>query len=337
MKWGNAIKITILLISIVYSHTGVAQTAVGGNSRFYADNVKRVDDIIKVIRAFCDSIKPVEVTEKNIKSDRKNILYVNKVYNTVTSDKAFAQETKKNDLIQTSSLNAGLIGFREYKFYPPNGYLDMSIILTVIDDNILYKKVNILSPLKRKCAADDRPIPFFDFMYLQKEIVPLIDFPIKSCTNCDSLKVDTLYQSVFNEMAKKYPAYKFAPIGTTEPVKQLIFNNVYLQTSTYNNKVVPDIMVQLIKLEEYDAIKSLLYSPNQLMAVNAYEALVYLKSKVQLPIDAPTDSKMKEILNSSTQIPVYCGRDCKPTNFAYNTLKIKEKDIFDKYTAAFGE
>ena len=155
MKWGNAIKITILLISIVYSHTGVAQTAVGGNSRFYADNVKRVDDIIKVIRAFCDSIKPVEVTEKNIKSDRKNILYVNKVYNTDTSDKAFAQETKKNDLIQTSSLNAGLIGFREYKFYPPNGYLDMSIILTVIDDNILYKKVNILSPLKRKCAADD--------------------------------------------------------------------------------------------------------------------------------------------------------------------------------------
>jgi hypothetical protein len=171
-------------------------------------------------------------------------------------------------------------------------------------------------------------------MYLQKEMVPLIDFPIKSCTSCDSLKVDTLYQSVFNEMAKKYPAYKFSPTGTREPVKQLIFNNAYLQISTYNNKVVPDIMAQLIKLEEYDAIKSLLYSPNQLMAINAYEALIYLKSKVQLPIDAPTAAKMKEILNSSTQIPVFCGRDCKPTNFAYNTLKIKGKDIIDKYQAS---
>jgi hypothetical protein len=135
-------------------------------------------------------------------------------------------------------------------------------------------------------------------------------------------------------MAKKYPAYKFSPIGTTEPVKQLIFNNVYLQVSTYNNKVVPDLMVQLIKLEEYDAIKNLLYSPNQLMAINAYEALVYLKSKVQLLIDAPTDSKMKETLNSSTQIPVFCGRDCKPTNLAYNTLKMKEKDIVEKYQTA---
>jgi hypothetical protein len=337
MKWVNAIKVTVLLIFLAYAHPGFSQTAVGGTSRFYADNVKRVDDIIKVIRAFCDSIKPVEVSERNLKFDKKNILYVNNLFNAVTSDKAFAQETKKNDLIQTSSLNAGLIGFREYKFYPPNGYLDMSVVLTVIDDHILYKKVNILSPLKRKCAADDRPIPFFDFMYLQKEIVPLIDFPLQSCTNCDSLKVDTLYQAVFNEMAKKYPAYKFAPIGTTEPVKQLIFNNVYLQVSPYNNKVVPDIMVQLIKLEEYDAIKNLLYSPNQLMAVNAYEALVYLKSKVQLPIDAPTNAKMKEILNSSTQIPVFCGRDCKPTNFTYNTLKIKAKDINDKYTTAFGE
>ena len=331
MKWVNAIKVTVLLIGIAYTHPGFAQTSMGSTSRFYDENVKQVDDVIKVIRAFCDSIKPVQVSDRNIKFDKKNILYVNNLFNKVTSDKAFAQETKKNDLIQTSSLNAGLIGYREYKFYPPNGYLDMSIVLTVMDDHILYKKVCILSPLKRKCAADDRVIPFFDFMYLQKEIVPLIDFPIKNCTNCDSLKVDTLYQPVFNEMAQQYPAYKFLPIGTTEPVKQLIFNNVYLQVSTYNNKVVPDLMFQLIKLEEYDAIKNLLYSPNQLMAINAYEALVYLKTKVQLPIDAPTDAKMKEILNSSIQIPVYCGRDCKPTNFAYNTLKIKDKDIYDKY------
>jgi len=337
MKWGNAMKITLLLIGIAYTRTGFAQTASAGQSRYYADNVKKVDDVIKLIKAFCDSIKPVQVNERNIKFDQKCILYLNKLFNTVTSDKAFAEEAKKNDLVQSSSLNAGLMGFREYKFYPSDGYLAISIMLSVIDDNIFYKNVSIQSPFKRKCAADDRPIPFFDFIYLQKEIVPLIDFPIKSCTNCDSLKVDTLYQSVFNELAKKYPAYKFAPIGTTEPVKQLIFNNAYLQISTYNNKVVPDVMVQLVKLEEYDAIKNLLYSPNQLMAINAYEALVYLRSKVQLPIDAPTDAKMKEILNSSTQIPVFCGRDCKPTNYAYNTLKIKDKDIFDKYAAAFGE
>jgi hypothetical protein len=308
-----------------------------GQSRYYAENVKNVAAVVSLINAFCDSIKPVVVEEKNIRHDQKYILYVNDLFNSVTSDKAFARDAKKNNLIETSSLNAGLIGFREYKFYPPKGYLAISIMLSVIDDNIFYKKVSIESPYKRKCATDDRVIPFFDFMYLQKEILPLIDFPIKSCTNCDSLSVDTLYQPVLNNMAKKYPAYKFSPTGTTDPVKQLIFRNAYLQISTYNNKVVPDMMIQLITLKEYDAIKNLLYSPNQVMAINAYETLVYLKSKAQLPIDAPTGAKMKEIVNGSTQIPVFCGRDCKPTNYAYNELKVKEKDILDKYEAAFGE
>jgi hypothetical protein len=333
MKWILAIKITILLFAIAYSPTGYSQTA-SGQSPFYANNVKRVDSIIKVIRAFCDSIKPVEVSERDIKSDQKNMLYVNKLFNTVTSDKAFTQEAKKSGLLLTSSLNAGLVGFREYKFYPPKGYLSMTIELSVIDDNIFYKKISIDNPLKRKCVRDDQPVPFFDFMYLQKEIVPVIDFPIKSCTDCDSLIVDTLYRPVFNDIANKYPAYKFTPVGKNDPIRSLLFQHAYLQSRTYNNKVAPDLFIQLIKLNEYDALKNLLYSPNQLMAVDAYETLVYLKNKSNLAINATDEAKMKEIVNSDTAIPVFCGRDCKPTNFSYNTLKIKEKDIIDKYQSS---
>jgi hypothetical protein len=333
MKWVIAFRNTILLIAIAYSPTGSSQTA-SGQSPFYADNVKKVDGIIRVVRAFCDSIKPVEVSERNIKFDRQYILYVNKLFNTVTSDKAFARDAKKNDLVLTGSLNAGLIGFREYKFYPPNGYLAISIFLSVIDDNIFYKKIIIESPLSREGARDDQPIPFFDFLYLKKEILPVIDFPIKDCADCDSLMVDTLYRPIFNDMANKYPAYKFVPNGSNDPIKSFLFQRSYLQSSTYNNKVAPDIFIQLIKLNEYDAIKSLLYSPNQLMAVNACESLVYLKNKSNLAINTPDDAKMKEIVNSDTPIPVFCGPDCKPTNFSYNTLKIKEKDVVEKYQSA---
>jgi hypothetical protein len=329
------IRSIILVLPIIYGHALFSQTTLGSNSRYYADNVKKVDAVISLIKAFCDSIKPVMVDGKNIRHDQKYIQYVNNLFNSVTSDKAFAQDAKKNDLIETSSLNAGLIGFREYKFYPPTGYLAITIAYTVIDDNIFYKKVIIESPLKRKCAADDRVVPFFDFMYLKKEVLPLIDFPLKSCTNCDSVIVDTLYQPVFDAMAKKYPAYQFVPNATTDVGKAILFKNAYLQTDTYNNKVAPDIFIQLINLKEYDAIKGLLYSPNQLLAVNAYEAMVYLKSKAELQIDVPTDAKMKEIINSNTQIPVFCGRDCKPTNYTYKVLKVKEKDILDKYQAAF--
>jgi hypothetical protein len=331
MKWFNAIRITSLLIGIAYSLPGFAQTTEGGNSQFYADNVKQVDGTIQVIKAFCNSIKPVEVSKKNIRFDQKYMLYVNKLFNTVTSDKAFAQDAKKNDLIQTSSLNAGLIGFREYKFYPPKGYLAISILLSVIEDSIFYKKIIVESPIKRECAGGNQPIPFFDFLYLRNYILSLIDFPLKSCTSCDNLIVDTLYQPVLHDMANKYPAYKFVPAASSDLVKTLIFQHTYLQSGTYNNKVAPDGFVQLIKLKEYDIIKSLLYSPNQLVAINAYETLVYLKGKGELDTNPQDDAKMKEILNSSISIPVFCGRDCKPTNFSYNTLKVKDKDILDKY------
>ncbi|OQP55971.1 hypothetical protein A4H97_20505 [Niastella yeongjuensis] len=318
------------MTAIAYTQAGFSQTMTG-QSRFYATNVKRVDSVIKVIKAFCDSIKPVEVSEKNIKFDQKNIRYLNKLFNTVTSDKAFAQDAKKNDLILSSSLNAGLIGFREYKCYPPNGYLSITITLSVIGDSIFYKKVSIDNPMRRECAKDNQPIPFFDFMYLKDKVLPAIDFPLKGCTDCDSLIVDTVYQPIFNDLANKYPAYKFVPIASNEVTKSLLFQHAYLQSSTYNNKVAPEIFIQLIKLNEYDAIKNLLYSPNQLMAVDAYETLVYLKNKSNLAITASDDAKMKEIVNSETAIPVFCGRDCKPTDFSYNTLKIKDKDIIEKY------
>ena len=331
MRWVNAIRITSMLFAIAYTQSGFSQTTMGGQSRFYPDNVKKVDSIVKVVRAFCDSIKPLVLDDKEVRHDQKNILYLNKLFNTVTSDKGFAREAKKNDLILTSSLNAGLIGFREYKFYPPKGYLSISITLSVIDDNIFYKKISIDNPIKRKCATDDRPIPFFDFLYLKDKILPAIDFPVKGCTDCDSLIVDTLYRPVFDAMANKYPAYKFVPGGTSDPIRSLLFQHAYLQSSTYNNKVAPDIFIQLLKLNEYDAIKSLLYSPNQLMAVNAYETLIYLRNKSNLAITAREEVKMREILSTDTPIPVFCGRDCKPTNFSYSTLKIKEKDIVEKY------
>ncbi|HUP11211.1 MAG TPA: hypothetical protein VM187_03335, partial [Niastella sp.] len=88
------------------------------------------------------------------------------------------------------------------------------------------------------------------------------------------------------------------------------------------------------KLKEYATISSLIYSPNHLMAVNAYEALAYLRSTRALEINPQLEEKMRTIASSAVEIPVFCGRDCKPTNFPYSTLKISERNIYDKYDAA---
>ena len=135
-------------------------------------------------------------------------------------------------------------------------------------------------------------------------------------------------------MVQKYEAYKFIPDVSNEQLKNLLFAATYLQGSYYHKKAVPEIFMMLVKLKEYGTITNLLYSSNHLMAVNAYEALVYLRSTSALTINSQLEEKMKSIAGSSIEIPVFCGRDCIPTNFSYNTLKISERNIIDKYEAA---
>lgn len=324
----------VVLVMILFNTTGWAQTASSVQSRFYAKNIKRIDSFNLFLKTYCDSVISATVRDKSVKKDKENIRYISKLYNATMLNKDFVQDAKKHELDQNSSRRAGLVSVNEYKFHSAAGYLSITIWLTVIDDRIIYKKFDIINSVKRKCAANNTPITFFDYEYLKKEIINDIDFPIYGCANCDSLVVDTLYQSLFNEMVQKYPAYKFMPDVANEQLKNLLFTATYLQAGYYHNKVVPEIIIQLVKLKEYGIITSLLYSPNHLMAVNAYEALIYLKSISALEINSQLEEKMKSIAGSSIEIPVFCGRDCIPTNFPYNTLKISERNIYDKYEAA---
>ena len=317
----------IVLIMVLFSQTANAQ------SRFYAGNVKRLDSFNLFLKTWCTEVKPITITNKSVKQDNENLRYVSKLYNATMSYKEFVRDADKNDLVQSQNMQAGMLGLKQFKIDENAGYMATDIWLTVIDDKIIYKKFVIRNTAKRKCATDNAPIPFFDYAYL-KSMVNTIDFPIYGCANCDSLVVDTLYQSLFNEMEQKYAAYKFIPNVENKTIKDQIFTATYLQAGSYHNKEADALFIQLLKLKEYETIGSLLYSPNHLMAVNAYEALVYLKSTRAWDINAQLEEKMKTIAASSAEIPVFCGRDCKPTNFPYSTLKITERNIYDKYDAA---
>lgn len=324
--------ITVILYSLLFSHTAMAQTT-NVQSRFYANNVKRLDSFNLFLKTYCDSVKPITITNKSVKQDKENLRYISKVYNASMSYKEFMSNADKNDLVQSQNMQAGIIGLKEFKIDENAGYMATDIWLTVIDDKIIYKKLVIKNTAKRKCAATENSnIPFFDFTYL-KSLVNDIDFPVYGCANCDSLVVDTLYQALFNEVEQKYPAYKFLPEVNNQQLKDLLFTATYLQAGSYHNKEADRLFIQLLKLKEYSTISSLLYSPNHLMAVNAYEALTYLKNTRALEITPQLEEQMKRIASSPAEIPVFCGRDCKPTTYPYSTLKITERNIYDKYDA----
>ena len=322
-----------IIVFILLFNTTWAQTAASAQSKFYSTNVKRIDSFNLFLKTWCTEVKPITITNKSVKQDNENLRYVSKLYNADMSYKEFVQDADKNDLVQSQNMQAGILGLKQFKIDEQHGYLATDIWLTVLDDKIIYKKFVIKNTAKRKCATDNATIPFFDYIYL-KSMVNAIDFPIYGCANCDSLVVDTLYQSLFNEMEQKYAAYKFIPNVENKTLKDQLFTATYLQAGSYHNKEADALFIQLLKLKEYETIGSLLYSPNLLMAVNAYEALVYLKSTRAWDINAQLEEKMKTIAGSNAEIPVFCGRDCKPTNYPYSTLKISERNIYDKYDAA---
>jgi len=328
----SVMKGVILLMAVLYSHMVVAQTVLDGQSRFYTANVKTIDSFTKFARTWCDSLQPFTITEEYKKRDKRNIHYLSELYNSISSFKAFAQWAKNNKLEETYYLEAGLTRFHKYEF-PENGYINMSILLTVIDDNILFKQFTMDTPNERKCVTGLK-IPFFDYGYVQKELLKDIGFPIKGCANCDSLIIDTFYRPAFKEVALKYPDYKFVPDADFAGIRSLIFLNSFCQMHTYDKTVAPAMFVELIQLEKYDELRNMLYSPNQLMAVNAYEALTWLKSRdTTFSLTAAQQAQMKAIASSDTNIPVYCGNHCKPVNYSYHTLKIKEQMILNKYQA----
>lgn len=324
--------IAVILYFLLLSLATKGQTA-GTQNRFYTKNVKRIDSFILFLKTYCDSVKPITITNKSVKQDKENLRYVSKLYNKNMLYKEFEQDADKNDLVQSQNMQAGIIGLKEFKIDENAGYIATDIWLTVIDDKIVYKKFVMKNTAKRKCAVENTTIPFFDFVYL-KGMVNDIDFPVYGCANCDSLVVDTLFQSLLNEAEQKYPAYKFIPDVTNQQLKDEIFTATYLQAGSYHNKEADGLFIQLLKLKEYATISSLLYSPNHLMAVNAYEALAYLRSTRAFDINSQLEEKMKSIASSTVEIPVFCGRDCKPTSFPYSTLKITERNIYDKYEAA---
>ncbi len=325
---------TLAFIIVLFSYTGQAQSMANAQSRFYVKNVKRIDSFNLFLKTYCDSVKPITITNKSVKQDKENLRYISRLFNSGMSYQQFLRDADKNDLVQSHAMQAGLVKLYEFEIDENAGYLSIDIWLTVIDDRIIYKKFVINNTAKRKCAAGNDPIPFFDYVYVKKELVNEIDFPIYGCANCDSLVVDTLSQLLFDEMAQKYPAFKFIPDVADPQLKDQLFTATYFQPGSYHNKEVPALFVQLVKLKEYETIQSLLYSPNHLMAVNAYEALVYLRSTRALEINSQVNEQMNSIAISKVDIPVFCGRDCKPANYAYNTLKVTERNIYDKYDAA---
>jgi hypothetical protein len=73
-----------------------------------------------------------------------------------------------------------------------------------------------------------------------------------------------------------------------------------------------------------------LYSPNHIIAIYAYEALVFLKNVKQMSIPLNIEEKMNKIKNSDIRI-VCQTSDVIRRGLTYKDLKISKNQIISKF------
>ena len=135
---------------------------------------------------------------------------------------------------------------------------------------------------------------------------------------------------------RETPKPGFAILSTKrddEYVQCIILKSVS-ETDFYDfleNDVVEEAVADIIRDKNYDAIVELLYSPNYLISLNAYVALVYLDSKGMVQLSPPIQSKSEEIVNNTNSILVVCGKDCVSSQPSYKSLNIHKENIIKKY------
>src|SRR5688572_21701748 len=90
------------VIIVLFCQAAAAQTTTT-KSRFYSNNVKRIDSFILFLKTYCHSVKPVTITNKSVRQDKENMRYISQVYNAPMSYKEFMSNADKNDLVQSQN------------------------------------------------------------------------------------------------------------------------------------------------------------------------------------------------------------------------------------------
>ncbi|MFT3824227.1 MAG: hypothetical protein QM731_09915 [Chitinophagaceae bacterium] len=296
-------------------------------------NVLQMKRMEEYIKAICDSVQTNGKNKRIIAIDKKRIDFMNIVFSGLDYYSEFLKKANNEGLIQSKKYDAGLMSIITFEFKKKVGYLNIVLSLTTINDRIIYKKIGIQTFSKMSCFSTKEVLSWVaDFAYIDKEILRFIKFPIQTCPNCIGLSSDSLNKHILRDLGKEIFLYHFSFDNVADSVSERILGMMYKNINAYSRYEASTEMTWLIKQKQYRIIEDLLYAPNYIVALDAYEALTYLKLKKNVNIQPVIAAKMLEVLNKAIPVREVCGHDCTSNHPSYNSMNIKEDDILNKYS-----
>jgi hypothetical protein len=296
-----------------------------GQNSYIHSNLSQLDSIDIISKQHCNEYKSTfKFSKEAINYDKKIIKFLNIFYQkdlNIKEISALLQSNFKNKWsIDTTNLGAATKHIlRIYQ----RGNLGFEIAFTSLEDEIIYKKIMLRTSSEIRCTIpNDYWIETLDVKYLEKYCIPLIEFPITYRLLSVKVTSDTTYfHKLNNTIASKYYSFKIDSIKNLNVITWFD-NDTYMADYAY--------FKDSSKLADVNMLYHFLYSPNHIIAINAYEALVYLKNVKQISFPLVMENKMNEIKNSDIKIR-WQTSDVGHGGIAYKDLKVSTYQIISKF------
>lgn len=303
-------------------------TYVSSQNKYTSLNLKTIDTISNHIAKVCANYGARKnVTKKELKRDKRQIAFLNKFFNNDMSADDIILMTNHFGCKACSFEIIDLGGFVKYeRRIPIESYLDVYISFALLQNHVVYKRLYFKTKYSTDCLNPyEWMLSSQDIKYLRNYILPVANFPIIFSDFDYYIMSDTVHLDKLNSLSDS--VYKFF----VSPQDKKVNVSTWYSVDTYAIKGVELIFQYLVKDINTAVLKKLLYSPNQIMAINAMEALTYLADNLKVQLADEEKRKIEYIKNSDIKIKWLSG-DVGGSDIAYKDLKITTSMITGKYS-----
>ncbi len=289
-----------------------------------------IDKAKAELRASCNSFgSSKEASSGQVKADKKLIEFFNGFYNKDLSVDEMTGNLNKSYKNKWKFDITDLGGVKKYetKIAAP-GNLTASISFAVFQNAIVFKKIKFETITRTNCISPGQHFTDTqDLNYLDIFCLPLIDFPLNFfCAKCGAVQSDIIYGEKF----KNYQGNEYKLV-TADSIR---FNEmIWYAADVYHTDFAEPEFAALAKNHNSYMLLMLLYSPNQIMAINAMEALTFLQATSVINPQPDILQKIEEVKTSPVKIKSQSGDSTKDAQ-VYKDLNISQEQIVAKYNQA---
>ena len=215
-------------------------------------------------------------------------------------------------------------------------YLRVEAKLELIDSNTFRKSCVLSTSTNGRCGHAKFRI--FDFKLLKECLIPDMTFKISFRNNL--IESGKFIKRSLILSSKNHSDYKFnIPVADRLDFVDRIFLNQYNSDSSccYSYLQAHRDFVTLVKSDNTDVIKNLLYSPNYFYSIQAMEAILYLNSINKIVIDDSMKERMRFIKQSDCPLTIQKTEDLFMTVGGYKEIKTTDEAVIKKYQKSLSQ